>query len=45
MADTIPAVELRGATKHYGIGQDQQVPAVGGLSAEDVIRRAASSAE
>jgi putative ABC transport system ATP-binding protein len=32
MPDTIPAVELRGVSKHYGIGQDQQVPAADDVS-------------
>jgi putative ABC transport system ATP-binding protein len=32
MPDTIPAVELRGISKHYGIGQDQQVPAADDVS-------------
>ena len=32
MPDTIPAVELRGVSKHYGIGKDQQVPAADNVS-------------
>ena len=32
MPDTIPAVELRSVSKHYGIGQDQQVPAADDVS-------------
>jgi putative ABC transport system ATP-binding protein len=32
MTDTIPAVELRGVSKHYGIGKDQQVPAADNVS-------------
>jgi putative ABC transport system ATP-binding protein len=32
MPDTMPAVELRGVSKHYGIGKDQQVPAADNVS-------------
>jgi putative ABC transport system ATP-binding protein len=32
MPDTVPAVELRGVSKHYGIGQDQRVAGASDVS-------------